>query len=329
MKPSHLACLLLTPVVLAATPQEPTSLHSPDEAAVLTHTDLSRPYQEYRCEAGSERHHVAVNCLMVLDNLRREPAEPVTFKQRYWEDETFGCHITAEAKEGLEGTIVIPDLPNYLIFLLARCFLHERERSLSVARSASIQAGERNIYLVRIYPPRGIQGQLGPAHSSARRFVAASNVSATEAAVEHHPRRAGAASLSRSGGRARVHCARGPGEAAGAFTDCLPTLLQILQNPSSATPIDWTTRTPKSWVSPNCRLSILRVWDGTDTFSEASLIDDAMWVMGKCFAGPEAARGMKEASTGVGPLKRWKLTIVWGTASADGAGNQAPKPVPT
>ncbi|KAI4175526.1 MAG: hypothetical protein LQ346_008065 [Caloplaca aetnensis] len=315
MKPSHLACLLLRPVVLAATPQEPTSLQSPDEAAVLTHTDLSRPYQDYRCEAGSHRHHVAFNCLTILDKLRSEPAEPVTFKQRYWEDETFGCHITAEANGGLGGTIVIPDLPNYLIFLLARCFLQERERAQSVARSASIQAGESNMYRVRIYPPRGIQRQLGPAHSSA-----------TEAAVEPHSRRAGAASVSGSGDRARVNCARGPGEATGAFTDCLPTLLQILQDPSSATPVDWTSKTFKSWVSPNCRLSILRVKIGADIFSETSLIDHAMWAMGKCFAGPEAARGMKEASTAVGPFRLWKLTIVWGTASADGAGNHTPKP---
>lgn len=319
MKPSCLAYLLLRSVVLAATPQQPTRLQTSIEAAALTHPELSRPYQEFRCEAGPERHHVAFNCLTILEKLRREPAEPVTFNQRYWDDEEFGCHITAEAVLRVGSTIVIPDLPNYLIFLLARCFLPHR--ALPVARSASIRAGERGLYFVRIFPPRGTQGQLGPAESSAIPSLAASNGSATEAAFAPHPPRAGAASVSALGDRAPVRCARVPGEAAGAFTDCLPTLLQILQNPSSGTPVYWKSNVGKRWESPNCRLSMSRVKDGTDIFSEWSLIDDAVWMMGKCFAGPEASRDMNEGSTTVGPLRLWKLKVVWGAVSANGAVN--------
>lgn len=317
MKPSSLACLLLRSVVLAATPEEPTSLQ---RSNALTHPELSRPYQNYRCEAGPERHRVALNCLTILDKLRREPAEPVTFNQRYWDDEHFGCHITAEAALRVGDTIVIPDLPNYLIFLIARCFLPHQ--APSTARSASILAGEREQYFVQIFPPRGTPGLLGPAQSSAIRSLASSNGSTTEAAVAPHPPRADAASVSPLGDRAYVRCARVPGEAAGAFTDCLPILLQILRNSSSATPVYWKSSF-KKWESPNCMLSMIRVKHGTDIFSEWSLIDDAMWTMGKCFAGPEAARGMNEGSTTVGPLRLWKLKVVWGTA-ANGADNHTP-----
>lgn len=314
MKIIHFICFQLAYLVSAVTPQGRTGLVLPTGASPSSDTEPGRPYQEYRCEAGPERHHAAFFCLQILERLRQEPAEPQTFNQRYWEDKVFGCHITAEATMRLGTAIVIPDLANQLIFLLTRCFLPLQPNPIS--RSASIRAGFGLLYLVRIYPPHGHEGSLSDASPPAtEKSLGASNLSAADSTVVTRTSSDVAASEPSLGDRAPVRCASTAFQLAGAFTECLPALMQILHNPTSALVRPWLGGNYKEWRVPNCRLSISRLREAViDSFSEWSLIDDAMWIMGQCFAGPAAARGMNQGWMAVGPRKIWQLELVWGTA---------------
>ena len=47
-------------------------------------------------------------------------------------------------------------------------------------------------------------------------------------------------------------------------------------------------------------------------FTERSLIEEALRIMGRCFAGPEASQGYDFGKIAVGPLKRWVLSLEWG-----------------
>lgn len=76
-------------------------------------------YHQYSCEGGSLRKKVAFNCIKILDELRRTLPYPVSFGHHYWEDKTYGCHVTAEANHNSERPgIIIREVPADLIFLI-------------------------------------------------------------------------------------------------------------------------------------------------------------------------------------------------------------------
>ncbi|KAI4126156.1 MAG: hypothetical protein LQ338_003896 [Usnochroma carphineum] len=317
-----LAFFLLTYLALALAPPGPINIARPSENPASPDTVEVGAYQSYRCETGNQRSNVAFNCLSVIAELRRELPGPVSFNQRYWDDTSFGCHITAEAIGRPASTIVLRDLPNDLIFLLYRCFLPVQPAI--IARSASIEAGENLQYLVRIYPPRGTGDQLRPGEppSLAKSLTSSGNSAAESSSSKPRVPRSLAAPNPASPGRANVWCAKKTDQPVqGAFTDCLPALMKIVGNPASAKPNPWILDDSKEWDAPNCIVSVARNPKkriSLDVFSEWSLIDDAVWIMGRCFAGPEAARGMNVGSTVVGPLRGWKLTLVWGTELGNG-----------
>ena len=301
------------PIILAClaslvTSQRSITLPQPSEAS----TNLSAGrYHQFACEPGSQRTDVALSCITILDELHRTSADPVTFNYRYWEDKASGCHITATAWRP-SYTLIVRDLPDDLLFLLYRCFLATRSEP---ARSASIDAGQGDAYRIRIYPPRGREDQ--------------NTIAAPSPSVEHPPLPGHAANQSISSNistglanwdtssreRSNVRCSRKALHTTAKCADCIATLMQIVNDPRSAAPYIWRGGDTREWYVPNCRITVahpVSYAGKRDVFSLRSLIDDALWIMGKCFAGPEADRGMNSGVTAVGPTKQWKLIITLG-----------------
>ncbi|KAL8933005.1 MAG: hypothetical protein Q9211_006015 [Gyalolechia sp. 1 TL-2023] len=186
------------------------------------------------------------------------------------------------------------------------------------ARSASLDTGEGHAYRIRIYPPRGSPDQGGAATLS----PSAESGPATGPAIGPSPSTSLATSRS-SLGVSVVYCSRKAQLSGAQFTECLPALMQIVNNPGPAVPLSWRGDDRKEWHAPLCRMAVGprnpdKMRTVQDVFSEQSLIDDAVWIMGKCFAGPEAARDMNSGWKAVGPLGQWKLTLTLGSSLAGG-----------
>lgn len=194
-------------------------------------------------------------------------------------------------------TIVIRDeIPDDLIFLPFRCFLEDRS---SPSQGGSIRAGQSQSYRVTISPPP--------------REPPSPDLASSESSFE---------------ARERAHCRRTTlGAQGGAYTDCLSALLQMLNNPGSDIPRPWGVDDSKIWNSPNCRiiLSFHGFPSAPDYFSERSLINNAVWIMARCFAGPEAHKQANEGFMSVGPRRQCTLRMFWGLStrgsSIEGTGN--------
>jgi hypothetical protein len=117
--------------------------------------------------------------------------------------------------------------------------------------------------------------------------------------------------------RAAVRCVKTIAEPAGAFTDCLAALLSMLDEPGSGIPLPWQSFDGQQWYAANClvQISVVSIYGDPDVFTVRSLINEAVWMMGKCFAGPERSRNMNYAKVDVEPLRKWSLTLVWGMDS--------------
>ncbi|KAI4176891.1 MAG: hypothetical protein LQ343_000748 [Gyalolechia ehrenbergii] len=307
MKQAYLVTILSC---LASTVTSQESLILPHPGETSPSLDTGSAYRQFACERGSPRSNVAFNCIKILDELRRTPADPISFGHRYWEDTTYGCHITAEANYHSERPpVLVRDLPADLLFLLYRCFLETRPHP---ARSASINAGTHGAYRIRIYPPRGEPDQDGAATLS----PSAKSDPAPDPAIAPNASTS-LATTKTSLGASVVRCSRKAPPIEAQFTECLPALMQIVNNPGSAVPLTWFGEDTKEWHTPLCRMSVSprnpsKMAMAGDVFSERSLIDDALWIMGKCFAGPEAARHIISGWKAVGPLEQWKLTLTLG-----------------
>lgn len=273
-------------------------------------------YHQYACEQGPLRNNVAFNCIKILDELHRTPPDPVSFGHRYWEDKIYGCHVTAEVNRGSERpNILIRDLPADLIFLIYRCFVLSRQQP---ARSASINVGTNGAYRIRIYPPRG-----GPVLDGISTLPSSPETTfAADPAIAPNP----STTLANSKSSLKlppIYCSRQPPYSETQFTECLPVLMQIVNDPGSTVRRTWLGEDSKEWHAPFCRMSIGPRHPGKmggDMFSEGSLIDDALWIMGKCFAGPEAARKVNSGWKPVGPLENWKIALTVGLNLVDGIG---------
>lgn len=289
----------------------------PDVSKVSASSNSSKKnsFQMFRCLAGAGKPDAVFNCLAVLAQLRSTPTNPRSFAYEVWQDKPNGCLITAFDSAGSRAIIDVRDLPDYLIFLLYRCFLTDRATASS---SATIHAGQHLSYCLEINPPAQQDGptRVGSA-SSMRTPRSASSVSAyrpdesngaSSFAVHEPSLRA----------RAPVRCARTIAEPAGAFTDCLAAMLKMLDEPGSGIPVPWQSSDARQWQAANClvQLRILSIYEAPDVFTVRSLIKEAVWMMGKCFAGPERSRHMNYGEMNVGPLRNWSLTLVWGMDTA-------------
>ncbi|KAL9594355.1 MAG: hypothetical protein Q9179_005440 [Wetmoreana sp. 5 TL-2023] len=208
------------------------------------------------------------------------------------------------------STVVVRDLPDGVVFMLYRCFLADRRQP---AKRATVYAGENGGYLLELVPP-SVQ-QEDPA------AVGAPSLPSTPANPPSPADISPSVPTIRPSlqDRAPVRCASLRPQPTGAYTDCLATMLNMLDEPGSGIPMTWGSSDARDWYAPNCRITISSIGGGKrdvkDLFTERSLIYDALWISGKCFAGPRAARGYDFGEIPVGPLRRWKLTILWGLSS--------------
>ncbi|KAL8838363.1 MAG: hypothetical protein Q9170_002170 [Blastenia crenularia] len=241
-------------------------------------------YHGYRCLAGPARPNAIINCITTLDLIRRDTGTAQSFLQRDWQDSPGSCQVFARRQDQRSRIVVHEDLPDNLIFALYRCY---QTRNLPTV-AGYIMAGPSLSYELEIIPPPE------PPHIE---LPTANDISA---------------SLS---DRGRTLCKKSPITVAGAYTDCLAALAQIYYGPQSSVPRLWAVGDNKTWRAPNCRVHLS--FSGfesaePDYFSERSLIADAVWVMGKCFAGPEGAKGYREGYLTVGTRREWTLTVRWG-----------------
>ncbi|KAL8939593.1 MAG: hypothetical protein Q9216_003273 [Gyalolechia sp. 2 TL-2023] len=245
-----------------------------------------RSWHLFRCISGDGRPNAAIDCITTFEQLRQETRSPQNFGARLWTDGSEGCQVTARRSIDERATIVVPDTLDDLFYLLYRCFFAARA---TPSQAGSIRTGVSLSYALTLSPPR---------------------VS---------PRDSGLMTLDNglSDRRAYTQCRLRPGGPSnGKYTDCLPILLGWLNAPGSAEPREWKLDDPRHWSTPGCFVSLS--YSGfsrtLDRFPERSLIDDAVWIMGKCFAGPQAARRLDEGWMQVGPRKMWTLRVMLGNA---------------
>lgn len=264
-----------------------------------------RPYNDYKCVGGAvQKPNAVIDCLPTLAEMRGESAQPHDYYYQIWRDSPHGCSVTA-TRLGLQPTVlVVPEVPAELIFLLFRCFLSDRAVWSS---SASIMSGYRQGYAIQLIPPApSAEGQ-----SANTTFGLSSN------AAEGAETSKIALQI-----RAPVRCATKSSRRAGAFSDCLGTMLKILNEPGSGIPMSWDTPSDtREWRTDNCIIVVSpntnqRSVSLRDVFTERSLIPDIFWIMGKCFAGLEEGKGFDWGEMSVGGLRKWKVTVIWGTPSA-------------
>lgn len=266
-------------------------------------------YKGYKCAAGTVgKPNAVIDCLSVLAGMRGESAQPRNYLYQLWQDGPQGCVVTA-TKSGSHAVIIVPEVPAELVFLLFRCF--QSDRSVP-STSAIIEVGGSLGYIVRLVPPTpSAQGQfvndstsLSPTFGDSSDAVAGAET--TKGALQS---------------RAPVKCASKSPRPAGAFTDCLAAMLKIVNEPGSRIPMSWDSPSDtRDWHADNCVITISpntypRGGKIEDVFTERSLINEIFWIMGKCFAGVEQEEGFDWGEMSVGLLRRWKVTVSWGTPS--------------
>jgi len=313
MRPTAtLLCLLLATLVSAS-----QTLPNVSKVTASSNTSQGNSYQSFRCQTGAEKPNAVINCLAVLAQMRSTPTDPRSFDFKRWQDEPNGCAITAIGVGEPRAMIDVRDLPNYLVFLLYRCFLTDR---VTASSSAMIFAGPLPSYRLEINPPTQQSGstRVGSAASYVRTPHLPSSVSVYRPDDTNGPSSL-AVHMPSMRARPAVRCTRTIAEPAGAFTDCLAALLKMLDEPGSGIPLPWQSFDGQQWYSANCliQISVISIYGDPDVFTERSLINEAVWMMGKCFAGPERSRSMNYAGVDVGPLRKWRLTLVWGMDLAE------------
>ena len=297
--------IILAPVIALAsqTPPEVNESSNP-----ITH-----PYRSYFCRSGDEEKvNVVLNCLPLLLQLREAPVGVQGFEFELWQDRPNGCQVTASRNGPSYATINVRKVPQDLIFLIFRCFLSPRNRP---AKSARIYGGSQLSYILELRPPPhdSIPDVVGGASVTRKpqppSSVAASRAIASKDALTPAP------NSTKLEARAPVICGTVTGRPTGLFTDCLPVLQTMLTEPGSGIPEAFEGSETQEWSAENCRIKVEAMFKGgpRDVFTVRSLIDDAVWMMGKCFAGPMAASQQRFAQTPVGPLRRWKLKMAWGS----------------
>ncbi|KAL8737363.1 MAG: hypothetical protein Q9181_001738 [Wetmoreana brouardii] len=287
------------------TPQVSTDLPYRSEVSTSSTTTLSNSYHGLRCNQGPvQKPDVAISCIRVLAQMRSESAQPRSFNYQEWQDRPGGCLVRA-TKTTPGSTVVVRDLPDAGVFMLYRCFLADGRRP---ARSADIFAGENGGYLLELVPP--------PVQQEDPAAVGAPSLQSTPANPPGLADDSPSIPTIRPSlqVRARVQCASLAPQPTGAYTDCLATMLNMLNEPGSGIPMTWERFDARDWDAPNCviTISLIRGRYIRDLFTERSLISDALWILGKCFTGSEAASGYNSGEVSVGPLKRWKLKVIWG-----------------
>ncbi|KAL8872290.1 MAG: hypothetical protein Q9174_002062 [Haloplaca sp. 1 TL-2023] len=298
---SLLRILIVASLTLAIYPDSKPRLGIP----ALSLQGFGTAYHYYICDAGPPAaKDVAINCLRVLTRMQSERREPRIFVSEHWHDPS-GCEVSVTlAVPG--STIYVQDIPDDVIFLLYRCFLPDRVTT----KSASIFHSDDLGYRVEIRPPPRPSEALEPQSASVVETTLPSGASET-ALISVAKRRP---DLNAYG---PVQCASRVLRPIGAYTDCLHTMLNILQEPGSGIPMSWEALDGRIWYAPNCLIK-LRMLGRTrhggmpDVFTERSLIADAMWIMGRCFAGPEASQRYDTGKIAVGPMKKWEISLEWG-----------------
>ncbi|KAL8957981.1 MAG: hypothetical protein Q9183_005928, partial [Haloplaca sp. 2 TL-2023] len=295
-------------LLLVATLTLPESIESKPRYGVpaLSLQGVGTPYHHYKCKFGPPaQKDVAISCLRVLTQMQRERREPRIFVSERWHDPS-GCEVSVTlAVPG--STIYVQDIPDDLIFLLYRCFLPDQ---VEASKSASILHSDGLGYKVEIWPPHDTTDALDPQSASVVETALPSDVS-DSASTSVARRRLDLDS------RSRVHCASRLLRPTGAYTDCLHTMLNILEEPGSGIPMSWEASDGRDWHAPNCVIKIqmlarTRRGGRPDVFTERSLIEEALWIMGRCFAGPEASQGYDSGKIAVGRFKKWGLSLEWG-----------------
>lgn len=246
-------------------------------------------WHSYRCDSSSNgRPDAAIDCITVLGQLEQEPTSAQQFQHRIWTSRETGCQFSAQAKAEMRApAIVVPDVLDDLFFLLYRCFQADRSRP---SKAASIQAGVSFSYDLTLWPPP-------PPTPSSTNIPKLKNLALDDR-------------------RPLTQCRkRAAGRLDGKYTDCLPILLGWYNAPGSAEEREWKEVEGTNWSAPACSISLdFTAFEATpDRFSLRSLINNAVWIMGKYFAGPEAARGINEGYMSVGPRRMWTMRIIWGT----------------
>ncbi|KAL9003824.1 MAG: hypothetical protein Q9188_003325 [Gyalolechia gomerana] len=247
--------------------------------------NAGRSYRLYRCDSGAGRPNAAIDCIKLLGILRQETTSPQNFNSRIWIDSEAGCRVLAHAVTDVGAAIVVPDVLDDLIFLLYRCFLRDRP---TPSQAGLIRSGLSLSYRLILSPPQTLPPTV-------------TGLTTLDLPLDDD--------------RAMTQCRkRNQAPLSGKFTDCLPILLEWFNAPGSAEPRQWNLDDRREWSAPGCFifLSFSGIPGIPDSFSKRSLIDDAVWIMGKCFAGPEAARELNEGYMSVGPLRMWTLRIIWG-----------------
>ncbi|KAL9598144.1 MAG: hypothetical protein Q9219_004700 [cf. Caloplaca sp. 3 TL-2023] len=271
------------------------------EAQVALPETRGSAYNHLRCEAGMDAPNAIVNCIPLLESIRREPPAPTAFFERTWQIEPDSCLVNAVRQPGGEPRIVVrDDIPDHLVYLMYRCFL---ERNVP-SESGTINTGRDEAYALLLAPP------IEPLSSSPQTAATIPNSSVDTVAAAN--------TLS---ARAATRCRKNAGwPLSGAHTDCLANLLHILREPGSSTPRPWHEGDNRIWKDTlNCRV-YLRFMGEADVFALRDVVKEAIWVMGKCFSGPERGSGNTEGYIDVGPRRTWTLRIVWGFAPRAGVG---------
>ena len=291
------------------------TLPSFSEVAPLSVPRSNGPYHGFNCKRGSAKPDAIINCLPVLEQLRRSPPEPRSFGYKVWQDKPNGCRVAAVKVGPSEATIVVPDLPNDLIFLLYRCYLMERS---SPSPGAIINAGQDLMYRLEITPPplQQIFARIGG--PSFLRLPRLPSVAPTKSSSSPQFRLSLPTATPSLGGRTPPECVRSPDQVEGAFSDCVSALLEMLNTPGSDEPKTWQRSDGRQWYVHNCVVRLEPPFSrGEDVFSVRSLIYAAMWILGTCFAGPEESKRLDYGEVAVGPLKMCKLVVAWGFGSGE------------
>lgn len=265
-------------------------------------------YKSYKCIAGTvEKPNAVMDCLPVLAEMRGESAQPHNYPYQLWQNSPRGCFVTATRSGSQGAVIVVPEVPADLVFLLFRCYQSNRGVPSS---SAIIDVGGRLGYVIRLVPStQSAEGQFVNDSASLSPTIGGSSNAITGAETAK-----GALQ-----NRAPVNCASKSPRPAGAFTDCLAAMLKIVNEPGSGIPMTWDSPSDtRDWHADNCVITISpntrpRDLKFEDVFTERSLINEIFWIMGKCFAGVEQEKGYDWGEVSVGSLRRWKITVSWGT----------------
>lgn len=312
MRPTAiLSCYLLA--TLVSTSQ---TLPNVSDALASSNSIQGASYHSFRCQAGAEKPNAVIHCLAVLVQMRSTPTGPESFDFKLWQAEPNGCTVTAIGVGQPRARTDVRDLPGDLVFLLYRCFVIDRGTTSS---NATIFAGPLPSYRLEINPPTQQSGltRIGSAPSVGTPHLL-SSVSGYRSDDTNGPPGL-AVHMPSLETRATARCVKTIAEPAGAFTDCLAALLAMLNEPGSNIPLPWQRFEGRHWYAANCRVDLnVHVASGVpDVFSLSSLINEAVWMMGKCFAGPVRSQDKNSAAMDVGPLRKWSLTLVWGMGSAE------------